>query len=174
MRRLSIVLCSTALLLPAANVTAQDEAHRQAALAVLEAQGASRALEQLYEQARRVMRTNMGQLQSSPERKTIAEHYMDKLAGVLRSEIGWNQVRDDYVALYMNHYAKEELAELAAFYRSPIGLKMVERTPQLLQGSVKITEKYLGRVLPLVSELSLRMSEELKAAREKESINEPD
>jgi uncharacterized protein len=153
---------------------AQDAApsHRAAAKDVLEAQKAGAAISQLYDHARRVMRSSMGQLQNSSVRRAVAERYMDKLANVLRQELGWAQLREDYIELYITHYTESDLRELEAFYRSPIGLKMVERLPALTQASVKITEKHFGTILPKVFELSKQMSDEMKAIEKKEAPSE--
>jgi uncharacterized protein len=170
MRMRLIEIVALALCMSFSVSHAQDAApsHRAAAKDVLEAQKAGAAIDQLYDHARRVMRSSMGQLQNSSARRAVAERYMDKLANMLRQELGWAQLREDYIELYTTQYTESDLRELEAFYRSPIGLKMVDRLPALTQASVKITEKHFGRVLPKVFELSKQMSDEMKAIENKE------
>lgn len=161
-RRAGLAVClSLALSAPAA---ADPASHRAAAEALLEARDAQAALEPLYEQARRIMRSGMGRFQATPERRAITERYMDRLASILATDMGWAQLREDYVQIYLDNFSEAELRELMAFYTSPIGRKMAERTPQLVRASVRIAEKHLERLMPKVRALSVDMTEELRQA----------
>ena len=161
-RRAGLALClSLAFSAPAA---ADPASHRAVAEALLEARDAQAALDPLYEQARRIMRSTMGRFQAGPERRAITERHMDRLSSLLATEMSWAQMREDYVQIYLDNFSEAELRELMAFYTSPIGRKLAERTPQLVRASVGVAEKHLERLLPKVHALSVSMTEELRQA----------
>ena len=66
----------------------------------------------------------------------------------------WDKVRPEVVRIYAGVYTESELREMIAFYRTPIGQKMIERTPELTKAMVQVTQKLL---MPHMLELQQRM-----------------
>jgi hypothetical protein len=64
--------------------------------------------------------------------------------------IGWEQVRPEFVRIYASLYTEDELHQLAAFYRTPLGRRLMETTPELTARSTEVTQRLL---LPHMSEL---------------------
>ena len=53
-----------------------------------------------------------------------------------------NDIIEALIPVYDKHFNEEELKELILFYRSPLGQKMIEVTPLLMQESMEVTYKY--------------------------------
>jgi hypothetical protein len=45
---------------------------------------------------------------------------------------------DDIAAVYANNFTAGELREIEAFYRQPIGQKLLEKTPAIAQRSMQV------------------------------------
>lgn len=80
----------------------------------------------------------------------------------LMTEIASRQVArmsDDMAAIYARNFSIEEMRQITAFYRSPIGQKFLERFPAIAQQSVAVGQKF-GE--SLVQEMQKVMTDELR------------
>lgn len=66
-------------------------------------------------------------------------------------------IKDTMYPLYDKFYTEKDLIDLVNFYKTPIGQKMVNSTPQLVKESLELTEKLL---LPKVEKLAEEILEE--------------
>ncbi len=57
-------------------------------------------------------------------------------------EVDWAQINHAIVALYVREFSEAELKDLLTFYRSPVGRKVLEKLPVLLQESARISQAY--------------------------------
>lgn len=49
----------------------------------------------------------------------------------------------EMIPLYARHYTVPELKQIAAFYRSPVGVKMMATMPQLMNESMAVSQKVM-------------------------------
>jgi uncharacterized protein len=66
---------------------------------------------------------------------------------------------DEVATLYAQHFTKEELGEVMAFYRGPTGQKFLQKMPMLTQESMALGQRFGERLAPQLQE---RMLEELR------------
>jgi hypothetical protein len=65
------------------------------------------------------------------------------------------------VAVYANHYTHDEIIELTAFYRTPLGQKVAATQPLLTRETSNLMEKQFQRRLPQIMQtLQARLKEE--------------
>jgi len=69
------------------------------------------------------------QLQQEP---AMREH-VDLLRSFLEKQIGWNGMREELITMYQQAFTEEELNAMNSFYGSPVGRKMIQRLPDLIQ-----------------------------------------
>lgn len=62
----------------------------------------------------------------------LAAH-RDALRAFLEKYIGWNALKDDLTAMYLQAFTEAELDQMNAFYSSPTGQKVLQRLPELVQ-----------------------------------------
>ena len=53
----------------------------------------------------------------------------------------YNAMVDGIATVYANNFSVEELRELEAFYRQPVGQKYLEKSPAILQQSIQIGQE---------------------------------
>ena len=62
----------------------------------------------------------------------LAEH-REVLRAFLRKYIGWQAMKEDLAAMYLQTFTEAELDEMNAFYGSPTGQKVLQRLPELVR-----------------------------------------
>ena len=72
--------------------------------------------------------------------------------------IDFGPLMDEMAPLYAKHYTMEELEQLLAFQKSPVGRKSIEIMPQMMQDIMPITMKWAKDL----GEKAKKMSEEKK------------
>ena len=92
----------------------------------------------------------------------IVEKYFDQMTGVIFREFEWKKIKDDYIDIYTNTYKEEELNELINFYTSPLGIKMIEKTPVLTQQAMQISQNIIKTTTPEIQDIAKEMMNELK------------
>lgn len=71
----------------------------------------------------------------------------------------------DVAQLYVDVFTHEELQAMLDFYRSPLGEKILARTPELMQQSMRIVERQMAAIAPRLEEATDRLGRELAEAR---------
>lgn len=51
----------------------------------------------------------------------------------LSKYLTWEILSDAYARIYLSIFTESELADLLTFYRTPTGMKMISRTPEIMQ-----------------------------------------
>jgi hypothetical protein len=67
--------------------------------------------------------------------------------------VAWEKLEPDYTKLYTDAYTEQQLDDLLAFYKSPTGQAVVEKTPILLKESSALAQKRMTAVMPDLQKL---------------------
>jgi hypothetical protein len=77
-------------------------------------------------------------------------------------EMRWDNIKEDYINLYVDVFSESELRELIRFYKTPLGQKLIEKTPLLMQRSMRIGQQKMMRVMPEIQAISREMMQDLE------------
>ncbi|MCG6939484.1 MAG: DUF2059 domain-containing protein [Gammaproteobacteria bacterium] len=69
------------------------------------------------------------QLRQNPQ---LAQ-YSEEMHNFFTKYIGWNALKDDLANMYMQTFSEDELKKINDFYISPVGQKVINSLPQLVQ-----------------------------------------
>ncbi len=69
------------------------------------------------------------------------------------------QLVDQMASVYARNFTPDEMRQLVAFYRSPLGQKFLEKMPTVMQESMLVGQAFGQRI---AGELRSRMIEELR------------
>ncbi|MDD5499193.1 MAG: DUF2059 domain-containing protein [Dehalococcoidales bacterium] len=120
-------------------------------------------LEQTFEQIKPML-LQQYQLMNIPEAKAQIMHkYLGKILDVMKDEMSWDQIKEEYIQIYMAVYTEDEVRELIKFYQSPIGQKTVAEMPLLMQQSMLVSQNHLKNILPKIQEISKEMAAEINS-----------
>jgi len=96
-------------------------------------------------------------VQGRPEVERDYDKVMPLLMELANRQVG--EFAEEIAALYARNFTVEEIRQVTAFYRSPIGQKFLDKTPLIAQESMVMGQKFGQRI---VQELQSRMREELR------------
>ena len=161
MHRFLIITLLTTLFISSTAV-ASTESHRQAVEEMLSISRVDKMIEPMMENVMSVMQQQMSQVEIPEDKKPIVEKYNQKIIETLRQEMRWERMKDDFVNLYLDVYTEEEIRGLTEFYKSPLGQKMLDKMPELMQASLQISQGLLQQTLPKIQQLSQDMVLELQ------------
>lgn len=89
------------------------------------------------------------------------EEYRDVFMTFFDEHLRWEDLRDDYARVYAEVYTPEEMRDLAEFYQTPLGIRLLETTPAVSARSSQIAE---AAIQPHLPELQRRLSEAMEAS----------
>ncbi|MNF34623.1 hypothetical protein D3C84_154690 [compost metagenome] len=115
----------------------------------------------VYMQVQQMFAQRFEQTKAPESKKAVLETYQAKANAALDQAIGWNKLKPDMVKLYTTNFSESELKDLVAFYKSPLGKKVLEKMPQLTQQSAQMTQAKLESAVPVVNKLLDDMTKEL-------------
>ena len=146
-RRVLVVLGLVAV--PAA-IAAQDS------VALTDARTAHvRAAERLLEvtDAERLNALMIQQMQSAQLAQTPQlAPYADLMQEFFAEHMSWDKVRPETMQLYMEVFTTAELEELITFYQSPLGRKLLAKSPEIMTRAMVLSQRRLQAAMPLLLE----------------------
>ena len=163
-KKLFLVLTSLLFIAPAYS---DDASSRKAAEELLTVTQADKMIDAVYSQMD-VMFANMAKNMGITEaQKPIAEKYMKRITQLMREELVWDKLKTQMVGAYVAVYTEDEIKEITAFYKSPAGVKMIAKMPELMQASMQITQNQMQQIMPKIQALSQEMAAELNTLKRK-------
>ena len=151
---LALVLCAV---VPAA---AQEEPTPGEIAAIRELLEVSRTRENFI----RAMELGMeqgGMGEMTPAVRTALRGFMDE-------HFRFEDLEPEFTRMDADLYTEEEIRGMTAFYRTPVGQRMVETMPELMAASQRITQERLAGVMPELMQAIMEVMEE-----EEESATPP-
>ncbi|HEX5726585.1 MAG TPA: DUF2059 domain-containing protein [Longimicrobiaceae bacterium] len=110
-------------------------------------------------------RSMMAGIEMMLQAQTTANPEMAQFEDVMREfmarYLAWERIRPEFMALYAELYTEPELRQIITFYRSPIGQKMIDNEPQMMQRAGEIGERKVVENMPeLMRMLTERMAQQ--------------
>jgi uncharacterized protein len=141
---------------------ADTSSHRKAAEEVLILTAVDRMIEPAFQQIEQMQLSQLRQMDLPEEAYSHAQKYIQRIYQIMGREMRWDNIKEDYINLYVNVFTESELRELIRFYQTPLGQKLIEKTPVLMQRSMRIGQQKMMRVMPEIQAISREMMQELK------------
>jgi hypothetical protein len=115
-------------------------------------------------QVQQITESMPGADQATPEQKKQITDFQQRVMDVVNQKIGWKALEPDFISLYASTYTEEELDGIVAFYKSPIGQKMIEKTPVLTAKSTQITQQKMSELQPQLNQMVQDFMKQMAAA----------
>lgn len=86
---------------------------------------------------------------------------LNVIAAKMRADLAprFPELVDEVAKIYTLHFTEQELKEIIAFYKSPVGTKMLAQQPVVVEKSMKFAQDW---AIKLSDEVIVKMREELK------------
>jgi len=115
------------------------------------------------------MKANMQRLTQgkplSADEQAILDKQQAKMAGIMREELSWDKVKDQYVQTYREMFSQEEVNGLIAFYQTPVGQSLVSKRPELTKRTMTILQQRMAPVMQRIQKMSEETAAELKKTK---------
>jgi len=147
---------------------ADQDSHRRAAEKLLDVTNAKERGDQVREQVKGYFRNILqNQLKDLPrDGQEIADALVNETMNWVSDDFSWEETRAMYVDAYVQVHTEEEIEELVRFYQSPIGQKMLQKTPELTKLIMQKTQARIQKKMPEL-EKSIRSIIEKYGAKQK-------
>jgi len=138
--------------------------HREAARELMQVSGTEQIMAQMQLQIESMFLNISGEAAQSEAKQKIAADYRVKVAAILKEEMMWDKIEGEIIDLYMKSFSEAELKEMTAFYKTPLGQKMIEKMPEVMLRSAEISRQQMRYVIPRVKQLAQEMTEKMRAS----------
>jgi hypothetical protein len=150
--------CLLALFLAWPGAALAQKASPEALAAAKELIIASNAAEQLKTLGPLLMQQlKPAVVQNRPQVERAYDEVMPKLLEGMNSQI--NAIMEATAIVYANNFTVEEMSEITAFYRRPVGQKMLQKLPTVTQQTMQMGAKF-GEII--ARDLDNKMRDELR------------
>jgi hypothetical protein len=149
--RLLLVLClAMGPCLPALAAPPSDgEVNR-----LLSASRAQAMLSNLLPQMEAMQAQQFAQVMANPALSAAQRQQVQAIAQrttqTMRQSMSWSQLRPVYAEQYKLHFTREEVLAMAEFYESDAGQRMLDKTPELMNGAMAAID---ARLKPQMQQL---------------------
>jgi hypothetical protein len=89
------------------------------------------------------------QMQANPQLVSLEP----KMRQFFAKHMSWEALKDDYVVLYTQTFTEQEIRQLSAFYKTPVGRKSLEKMPMLMQKGAEIGADRVRKNMPELMQL---------------------
>ncbi|SES19840.1 MULTISPECIES: DUF2059 domain-containing protein [Halopseudomonas] len=142
---------------------ADEASHRSSAERFLKLANAEDMTAPVYTQVEQLLTARFTQMGGSMQYESVLRDYQRQARDILNAQLSWDAIRDDLIDLYLPVFSEEEFEQLAAFYRSPAGSKLMEHLPELTRDSMAITRERLEQhISPQLEQLVQAMEAEVE------------
>jgi hypothetical protein len=146
---------------------ADEASHRASAERFLRLANAEGMTTPVYNQVERLITAHFSQMGGSMQYESVLRRYQQQARRMLDQELAWDAIRDELVDLYLPLFSEEEFEQLAQFYQSPAGRKLMKNLPQLTRESMAISSvRVKERIEPEIQALLGEMTEEVEARQQ--------
>lgn len=139
------VLLATLLASPLASAAPASDAEINRLLSASRAQAMlSSVLPQMHSSQQQQFSRVLAHPGLTPEQRQQVQALSARTEQVLNQQMAWAQLRPIYLAQYKQHFSREDILAMAEFYESDAGQRMLDKTPELMAGTMAGIERHLA------------------------------
>lgn len=150
---------------------AQEDVRKQLAEELLVLMEVDKNIEKNFEMIKQMQ---MDQIKNMKPAEELSREDSEKISlmqgkvmDAIAKGLGWDNLKGDYIAIYADVFAKEELEGLITFYKTPVGQKLIKKQPELMQKRFEVSQKQMATIMPKIQEVMEDMKESIKASKGK-------
>ena len=150
-----VFLVAFALIMFITYAYAGKDMRTQLAEELLVLTGAKENIERYSDIIRQVQMDQLKNISIPGEESKEIIALQEKITKMIKKEMSWNNLKKDYIDIYAETFAEEELRGIIKFYKTPVGKKFIEKQPELMQKSVQISQKKINALMPKIQQLTM-------------------
>ena len=149
---------AAALIAASFSVSSAETSASNASIAqLLKVSHADQAINGAREHMHNMIKQMPKQMRLQEQHRDIASPYILKMAALVDAQVTWDKVKPPIVEAYANTFNQQEVDALTAFYQTPVGTKLIEKSPQLMHESMQAAQKIMAAMTPQLQQLQKEM-----------------
>lgn len=105
-------------------------------------------MNQMMQQANSGMMEKLTGIHLTPEQQKPVTAFVNKVDAIIENTLSWKQIEPALVNLYSDAFTEQQMDDMLAFYKSPTGQAVIEKTPLLVKQSNAMAQQRLAAVMP--------------------------
>lgn len=138
--------------------------HRALAEELIKITDGDTVMEKMKAQVTMIFQQITAQMNVAEADKPKLEKYSKRFDAILKEDMAWDKVKEQYLDLYTKVFTEEETKGLVDFYKSDLGKKVTAKMPELMQQSMTVSRSYMQTVVPKLEALTEEMRKEFAPA----------
>ena len=110
-------------------------------------------MDTIMKQVSQMTQSMPGTKQMTESDKRQLADFQQRVGALVEKTVGWKAMEPDFVELYASTYSEEELDGILAFYKSPVGQAMLDKTPELMTKGTEISQRRMREVQPELNKM---------------------
>jgi uncharacterized protein len=153
MRKLAIAAVVGALVL-AVGAWGQNTERQRLAEELLGSMQMQKTIEKSFEAVKQMVPMQMQKMGVSGASEDEAQKVVQQTMDVVMAEMSWDKLKGSYVAIYAETFTADELKGILAFYKSPIGQKLIEKQPEVARRTMQISQQQMMTIMPKIQQIA--------------------
>lgn len=105
-------------------------------------------MEQVLGSMQKMQVEQIAKMDLPPEVRASTAEMQKRTEALVRKMLSWEALKPRFVELYAATYTEPELDAIVGFYKSAAGQAMLNKMPQLMQGSMALTQEAVAGMMP--------------------------
>lgn len=160
LKKLAFMLC---FVLSCSSAYCDVKTHRALAEELIKITDGDSVMEKMQAQVTMIFQQISAQMNIQEADKPKLEKYTARFDAILKEDMAWTKVKEQYLDLYTKVFTEEETKGLVNFYKSDLGIKVTAKMPELMQESMLLARTYMQNVVPKLESLTEEMQKEFVA-----------
>ncbi len=101
-------------------------------------------------------------------KESATKSWAGEFVKMIDQETSWDKVKEYYIDAYAETFSEKEMKDMIAFYNTPSGKALVQKTPEISRKLGTMMEKIMGQLKPKIQAFILeKLKEDSKNRTEK-------
>ncbi len=100
-----------------------------------------------------MVKSQLMQTGGSQEDTAKLEAVQKRLFALIQEKTSWQNMKPVYIKVYSETFTETEIDGIIAFYKSPAGQAMVQKTPTLMQKTMTAMQGVMSDIMPQIQQI---------------------
>ncbi len=101
-----------------------------------------------------VMSQQLSGLKITPDQQQNLNTFRAKVEKYVMDTQSWQNLEPQYAKIYADIYTEQEIDDMVAFYRSPTGRAVIEKSPLVIKESSAMAQQNMAAMLPVIQKMT--------------------
>ncbi|MDA3924531.1 MAG: DUF2059 domain-containing protein [Kiritimatiellae bacterium] len=162
-----MTLIAVALMLSVVGANAQEVSRRAMAEELLNVMNMPESIGKSFEMIKQMIpaqKEKMNQAMGQTNMPSNVSSKSEKMMDMIFEELSWDNMKEEYIALYAETFTLDEMKGIIAFYKTPAGQAFTAKQPELMKRSMEMSQKMMVKVMPKIQAMMEEMMKTKPAA----------